>query len=70
MIVASSCFPSLGFKLVTDFVFLYKKKLYKHSETETARRTSQEQIEYGIINRFVYVSPKDRDWQSLPSKSS
>ena len=45
-IVVSSCFPSLWFKLVLDFEwFLYKKKLYKHSETEIAwkKRSSQEQ---------------------------
>ena len=41
-IVVSSCFPSLWFKLVLDFEwFLYKKKLYKHSETEIAWKKDQ-----------------------------
>ena len=49
-----SCFLLFSFFMVwtsTRLWFLYKKKLYKHSETETAskRRASQEEIEYEIM---------------------
>ena len=54
--VASSCFPSLWFKLVLDFDFCIKK-LYKNSETETTekRRTYQEQMEYGILKQYLVL---------------
>ena len=40
-------------------LWVYKKKLYEHTETETAqkRRTSQEQIEYGIMKQICLCFP-------------
>ena len=50
-----SCFLLFSFFVVwisTRLWFLYKKKLYKNSETETTeKRTSQKQIEYGILKQ-------------------
>ena len=53
--LVDSCFLLFSFFMVwisTRLWFLYKKKLYKNSETETTeKRTSQKQIEYGILKQ-------------------
>ena len=53
--LVDSCFLLFSFFVVwssTRLWFLYKKKLYKNSETETTeKRTSQKQTEYGILKQ-------------------
>ena len=53
-------------------LILYKKKLYKNSETETTEktRTIQEQIEYGILKQNCVCFRNKQRLLGLPSKSS